>query len=152
MTPHSAWWNIRHLIPSDKVIWEPFYGDGNSGRNLQEMGFDVIHEDEDFFEHNKGDIIISNPPFTRVKDVLTRLKELGKPFILILPCSKLHTVYFRELFGDERVQIIVPRRRIQFLKTIDNVVPDDFKPVCNFDCYYYTWKLGLEKDVVWLKG
>jgi len=25
MTPKSAWDNIKHLIPKDKVIWEAFY-------------------------------------------------------------------------------------------------------------------------------
>ena len=62
MTPKSAWEAIKHLVPKDKVIWEPFYGDGNSGQLLREIGFDVIHQDEDFFENNRGDIVISNPP------------------------------------------------------------------------------------------
>ena len=44
MTPKYAWDNIRHLIPVDKVIWEPFYGDGKSGEYLRELGFEVIHE------------------------------------------------------------------------------------------------------------
>jgi len=25
MTPKSAWDNIKHFIPKDKVIWEAFY-------------------------------------------------------------------------------------------------------------------------------
>ena len=31
MTPKYAWENIKNYIPKDKVIWEAFYGDGNSG-------------------------------------------------------------------------------------------------------------------------
>lgn len=73
MTPKSAWEAIKHLVPKDKVIWEPFYGDGRSGQILREIGFNVIHEDEDFFQNNKGDIIVSNPPFTMVPRVLERL-------------------------------------------------------------------------------
>ena len=57
MTPKSAWENIKHFIPSNKVIWEPFYGDGKSGEYLKELGFDVIHEEIDFFENNKGDVL-----------------------------------------------------------------------------------------------
>ena len=49
MTPKSAWTAISHLIPKDKLIWEAFYGDGNSGKYLTELGFDVIHEEVDFF-------------------------------------------------------------------------------------------------------
>ena len=35
MTPKSAWEEIKKYIPKDKVIWEAFYGDGNSGKYLQ---------------------------------------------------------------------------------------------------------------------
>lgn len=50
MTPKSAWENIKHIIPKDKQIWEAFYGDGASGKYLSELGFNVIHEEVDFFE------------------------------------------------------------------------------------------------------
>ena len=33
MTPKSAWENILQYIPKDKVIWECFYGDGQSAHN-----------------------------------------------------------------------------------------------------------------------
>jgi len=49
MTPRSAWENIEHLIPKVKVIWEAFYGNGDSGDHLKDLGFDTIHEPEDFF-------------------------------------------------------------------------------------------------------
>ena len=44
MTPKSAWEAIKDYIPKDKVIWECFYGNGNSGRYLTELGFNVIHD------------------------------------------------------------------------------------------------------------
>ena len=37
MTPKYAWENIQHLIPRDKVIWEAFYGDGESGIEVYEL-------------------------------------------------------------------------------------------------------------------
>jgi hypothetical protein len=151
MTPRSAWEDIKDYIPRDKIIWEPFYGDGKSGEYLREMGFDVIHEDLDFFEHDKGQVVVSNPPFTLAKDILTRLKELKKPFILILPSSKINTLYFRELFVEGGIQLIIPKKRIQFLKTVNGVVPEDYKSTCNFDCFYYAWGIGLERDIIWLK-
>ena len=48
MTPKYAWENIIDYIPKDKVIWEPFFGDGQSGEDLKSLGFEVIHEPEDF--------------------------------------------------------------------------------------------------------
>lgn len=152
MTPFSAWDNIKHLIPKDKIIWEAFYGDGVSGDILTKLGFDVIHEEIDFFENNCGDIVVSNPPFSRVPDILNRLVEIDKPFILIMPSSKINTQYFRKLFSQnkDKIQIIIPRKRIHFEKLIDGKRPDNCKNACNFDCFYYCWKIGLENDIVWL--
>ncbi|EEH54006.1 uncharacterized protein MICPUCDRAFT_62794 [Micromonas pusilla CCMP1545] len=65
MTPPSAWEAIQKYIPKNKVIWEAFYGDGKSGDTLRTLGFKVIHDEVDFFENNLGDVIVSNPPFSR---------------------------------------------------------------------------------------
>ena len=51
----------------------------------------------------------------------------------------------RDLFPD--IQVIVPRRRIQFRKLVDGVeVPSGG----SFDCLYFCWRLGLPRDVVFL--
>jgi len=151
MTPKNAWENISEFIPKDKVIWESFAGNGNSSTFLTELGFDVICKEEDFFTSNYGEIIITNPPFSLKKEVFTRLKELDKPFIIICPCSMIIAQYFRKLFSEEKIQIIIPRKRIQFIKTDDegNILPTENK--CNFDCFYYCWKMNLDKDITWLE-
>lgn len=151
MTPKSAWKNIDHLIPKDKVIWEPFYGNGKSGEYLRELGYNVIHEKIDFFENNLGDIVVSNPPYSKAKEILKRLrKELDKPFILIMPISKLTTSYFRDCFkNDTNFQFIIPKKRIQFNKLIDGVEKEQ-KNKCNFDCIYFCYKIGLQNSITWL--
>ncbi len=151
MTPKHAWEDIKQYIPKDKVIYEPFYGDGKSGEYLTEMGFNVIHEPIDFFKHDKGELIVSNPPFSLVKDIMPRLKELDKPFILLMPCSKICTSYMRENFKDKNIQIIIPRKRIHFVKKINGKVPDGYKSSCNFDCFYYCYKIGLMQGITWLQ-
>jgi len=150
MTPKYAWENIEQFIPKDKVIWEAFYGDGNSGDYLRELGFKVIHEEVDFFENDLGDIIISNPPFSQSKEVMTRLKELDKPFIIILPSSKINTSYMRNTFKD-KLQIIIPRKRIHFVKLINGKIPDKWKNACYFDCFYYCYKMTLPNGITWLE-
>ncbi len=150
MTPKHAWEDIKDYIPKDKIIWESFYGNGDSGKYLKELGFNVIHEDIDFYTSNKGDIIVSNPPFSDAKNVLTRLKELNKPFILIMPSSKINTQYVRSFFKNDKLQIIIPRKRIQFQKVIDGKKVEG-RNACNFDCLYYCWKMDLEKDIIWLE-
>jgi hypothetical protein len=149
MTPKYAWEHIKQYIPENKVIWEAFYGDGSSGEYLRELGFDVIHEPVDFFENDLGEIIVSNPPFSKVKEIMKRLDILDKPFIIILPSSKINTSYFRE-WKDKNIQIIIPRKRIHFNKLVNGEKPDNWKNACNFDCFYYCYKINLPKDIIWL--
>lgn len=146
MTPFSAWDNIKHLLPKDKVLWEAFYGNGQSLNNLRQLGFTVEGgEGEDFFQHNKGDIVVTNPPFSIIPKILERLLILDKPFVLIMPNGKLNTQTFRNLFATKHIQIIIPKKRIQFQKFVDG------KEVktngCAFDCFYYCYKMNLEKDI-----
>lgn len=150
MTPKSAWEAVKHLIPS-KVIWEAFYGDGASGKYLKDLGFTVIHESIDFFTEDRGEIVVSNPPFSKTKEVLQRLKELNKPFMLILPAAKINTSYVRNLFKDDKLQIIIPRKRIHFQKQIDGKVPEGWKNQTCYDSFYYCWKMNLPRDIVWLE-
>lgn len=156
MSPKSAWENITEYIPKDKTIFEPFYGNGDSGQYLKELGCkEVIHKKKDFFNYTpKYDILISNPPFSIVKEILIKLKELDKPFILILPSSKICTSYFRNFnkgLKPHELQIIVPRKRIQFIKTIDGKIPENNKQHCNFDCFYYCYKMNLPNDIIFLE-
>ena len=154
MTPKSAWENISQFIPKDKVIWEAFSGNGNSSKFLNELGYEVICKDEDFFESDYGDIIVTNPPFSKKKEVFKRLKELNKPFVLICPQPMINTQYFSKLYQDEKpgiIQLIIPRKRIQFVKTDDEGTPYEVQEnKCNFDCFYYCYKMNLPKDIIWL--
>lgn len=150
MSPKYVWDDIKDYIPKDKVIWEAFYGDGKSGEYLRELKFNVIHDTDNFYNNNKGDIVVSNPPFSEYKKILCRLVELDKPFILILPSSKINTKTVRSLFRNNinKLQIIVPKKRIQFAK-IDNG-KSKLLNRCNFECLYYCYKMDLDKDIVWL--
>jgi len=150
MTPFEAWEDIAHLIPH-RVIWEPFYGDGTSGDHLRSLGFDVIHEDVDFFDHDLGEIIVTNPPFSIMKTIIPRLKQLDKPFILILPAHKLNAVYLRNHFKD-LIQLIIPRKRINFLKYENGELIDSGVSggTASFGCLYYCYKIGLPRDILWL--
>tara|TARA_R110000772_G_scaffold9161_4_gene30151 strand:+ start:26 stop:526 length:501 start_codon:yes stop_codon:yes gene_type:complete len=150
MTPKDAWLAIEDFLPKDKVIWEAFYGDGKSGEYLRELGCEnVIHTNIDFYNVTpEYDVLISNPPFSDCKKIMYRLKELDKPFILIMPCSKMTTQYLRDNFINSDLQIIIPKRRIQFIKLKDG--EHHKQGACNFDCFYYCYKMNLEKDITWL--
>ena len=141
--------NIKKFIPKDKEIWEAFYGDGTSGTWFENNGFKCIHQPIDFFENNLGDIIVSNPPFSQTKEIMKRLSKLDKPFIMIMPSSKINTQYFRESFKG-KIQIIIPKKRIHFTKLVNGEKPEGWKNACNFDCFYYCYKINLPRDIVWL--
>ncbi|GAH08985.1 unnamed protein product, partial [marine sediment metagenome] len=88
-------------------------------------------------------------PFSKSKEVITRLKELDKPFILILPSNKINTQYFRIMKNE--IQLIIPKKRIHFDKQINGETPEGWKNSCYFDCFYYCYKMNLKKDIIWLE-
>ena len=156
MTPLSAWNAINRFLPTGKIIWEPFFGDGTSGKNLMKLGHRVVHQKKDFFKWcPEYDLIVTNPPYSIVKDIMPRLLELDKPFVLLMPSSKINTKYMRD-WSDKGLQIIIPRKRIQFIKCTINkfgcIEPNEVQDnKCNFDCFYYCYKMNLPRDMVWLE-
>lgn len=148
-TPYSAWDSIKDFIPKDKIIWEAFYCNGSSGDILKELGFNVIHKNEDFFDNNYGDIVVSNPPYSIKQQIIERLVKLDKPFILIMPIITITYKYIRELLGDE-LQLIIPRKRIHFIKIKDGQIEKQ-KSQCSFDSAYFCWKMNLQRDIIFLK-
>lgn len=144
-TPSYVWEDIKEFIPKDKVIYEPFYLDGKSGEILKELGFNVIHECVDYFTNEfEYDIIVSNPSFSNIKEVLNKLHDDDKPFILLMPTSKINTQYFRK-WRNKNIQIIIPKKRIAFIK---NKVQTKS---CNFDCLYYCYKMNLPNDITFIE-
>ena len=139
-TPKTAWQAISKYIPK-KLIWEPFYLDGKSGKYLEELGFDVIHEDLDFFTHDFGEIVVSNPPFSRKRAIVKRLVDMKKPFILLMPAAVLTTEYIRCV---PDLQIIVPAKRIHFVKEGEQTSR------CSFGCLYFCSRMGLERNITFL--
>ena len=145
ITNKEDWERIKKYIPKDKVIWSPFYCDGKQKEYFEEMGFNIIHEDEDFFENNKGDIIIDNIPFSKKKEILTRIKELDKPFIIVCPSVLLVYKWFQLLFKDN-LQIIIPYDRIKF-RHLESLNKNYTPPYASF---YFCYKMGLEKDLIFI--
>lgn len=150
-TSKEIWTSIQQFIPKDKIIWEAFYNvKSKSPEYLKELGFNVISKPVDFFENNLGDIVVSNPPYSRLlkKKILTRLKELNKPFILILPISTMANKYMSQLFkNDKELKIIIPNGRLQFTKLTKEGELKQTKN-CAFNCIFICWKIDLLKDQI----
>ena len=145
ITNREDWEKIKQFIPTDKKIWSPFYCDGMQKEYFKDMGFDIIHEDEDFFENNKGDIVIDNPPFSKMKDICIRLKELDKPFILVAFSKVMLMKWFQRLFKDN-LQVIIPFTRPTFTH-LTNPKKGYTPP---YGVMYYCYKMNLPKDLVFI--
>ena len=142
-TPTYIWNLILKHIPKDKIIYEPFYLNGRSGDYIKSQGYDCIHEDTNFFTNEYTyDIIISNPPFSKRKEIFEKLKEINKPFALIVPLQTLTNVYFKSLF-NENVQIIIPNNRIGFIKN------DVWTRGADFEIIILNYKMDLPKDIIY---
>jgi len=145
ITNKYDWERIKEYIPKDKIIWSPFYCDGKQKEYFEDMGYNIIHQDKDFFSYTpKYDIVIDNPPFSKKKEILKKLKELDKPFILICPSMMLSYKYFQEDFKD--IQILIPYKRINFKHL--NSDKKNYSPP--FASFYFCYKMNLEKDLIFI--
>lgn len=96
-------------------IWCPFDTDQSYFPIvLRERGFDVVNTSTDFFQTDPPDgcnCIVSNPPFSRKKDILKRCKDLNMPFALLLPFLFLND----GVPLDYGHQIVLFRKRVHFV-------------------------------------
>ena len=145
-TDKNGWEIIKDYIPTDKKIYAPFYCDGKQKEHFKDMGFDIIHEDIDFFTNTfEYDIIVDNPPFSKFKEICIKLKEIDKPFILLCPSRTIQLKHFIEKFKND-IQIITPFKRPTF--THLTKPKKGYTPP--FGVQYYCYKMDLPKDLIFI--
>lgn len=143
-TSLEGWKQIQQYIPTDKKIYSPFYCNGLQKEYFAEMGFDIIHEDTDYFTNTfEYDILIDNPPFSKMKEITQKLKEDDKPFILILPTRYISIKYFFKEFKDH-LQVKIPMKRTTFIGN----GRDNYNPPGGTAFYFY--KCNLDKDLEYI--
>lgn len=146
-TTETIWKLILPYLEGYNTIYEPFYCTGKSGDILTTFGFEVIHKDEDFFLHYKQydyDIIVSNPPFSIKKKIFDTLREIDKPFIMIVPVSTMTKHFFQSKYKNQDITFLIPPKRMQFSKSGKDL------DRCWFDCVFVCYKLGLDKQIIFL--
>jgi len=148
ITNKYEWERIKDYIPTDKIIWSPFYCDGKQKDYFKELGYDIIHEDKDFFSYTPAyDILIDNPPFSKKNEILIKLNDLDKPFIIICPSMMLSYKYFQTNFKDKNIQLIIHYKRMNFKHLNSN--KKNYSPP--FASFYYCYKMNLPKDIIFLE-
>ena len=145
-TDKNVWEIIKKYIPQNKKIYAPFYCDGKQKEYFKAMGFDIIHEDVNFFTNTFDyDMIIDNPPFSKKKEILTKLREIDKPFILIIPTCLLSLKWFQNLYSN-KIQVIIPMKRLTFTHLTHP--KEGYTPP--FGSFIYCYKMNLEKDLIFI--
>ena len=141
-TPLKIWKELKNFIPTNKLIWCPFYFNGEL--SLKKINENIIHNDEDFYTYQPKDydLIIDNPPFSVMPTIMKRLFEIDKPFLIIMPISKLRTKYSRKYLKDkEDITIIFPSFRFNYL---------DNNKSCPFETIALCYKMNLKKNIIWI--
>lgn len=160
-TPKSAWKNIQHLIPKDKIIYEAFMLNSNeqSKKYLQELGYNVVGDKTiDFLtndlDKDSYDIVVSNPPFERIRSFkkrktnlkymcIQKLLDNDKPFIILINSMNLCSKWFSELFKDKDIKIIYPKKKINYDKYESGGINkiETKKNNCSFISVYISYKV-----------
>lgn len=114
---------LKYLKPNSKILcpfdeyWSAFVV------LLKEKGHTVyeshIYNYVDFFDYKYEDVeeydyIISNPPFSIKDKVLTRLYQLKRPFIMLLPVATIQSSKRVPLFIKNGIEILVFDKRISY--------------------------------------
>jgi len=108
-TPKDVIVRVSKYIQKDLRIWDPFYCNGLVANHWQELGYNIKHENIDFFTIKEypsdTDIIVSNPPFSCYNKIIEKLLEWDRPFILLCTNQRLSSKYMR-CFNGKNLQII----------------------------------------------
>ena len=148
-TKEETWKQIAKYIPKDKVISMPFYSPYSKCNEWLGKYIDnkIIYQDEDFFEFDRGNLVCDNPPFSIKKDVINKLVERDRPFMLIVPVSTICYNYCKIL---KNIQILIPQKRVSYLKCDKNGTVKDHQKNCAFESIILCWKMNLEKDITFM--
>ena len=147
-TVPSSWDKILEYIDKKHIIYEAFYGGGDTYKYFKKKGFKVIGKPNyDFFEDEKlikkCDVVISNPPFSSKYKIMERLVKHNKPFILILPLHCINTISFRKCFNNDmsNVSVMIPKGRLQYVQN------GTLKKSPSFENCFVAYKMIKEKLV-----
>ena len=119
-TSESAYRVLSITGMKNKTVWDPFFCSGAAGCKIKKVfGVKkVVHHNKDFFDKSSRpknyDTIITNPPFSLMKEVLAEIVSIGKPYAILMRIGHMDTKYFKEIMHNESYSIIFPTRFMRF--------------------------------------
>ncbi len=139
---------ILKYIPSGVTVWCPFDKDDSEFVKQISKTNDVVHshiEDGlDFYEYepDKWDVIISNPPFTKKRQIFERALSFNKPFALVMSNTWLNDSAPKQLFKEKELQLLMFDKRMRF-----NLPNGQQNNKITFSSSYYCWNF-LPKQII----
>ena len=139
---------IKYIKPGS-VVWCPFDRENSEFvLQLRKAGFKVIHshidDGKDFYYYEPEehwDCIVSNPPFTRKREVFARALSFGKPFALIMSNTWLNDSAPKILFREKDLQLLMFEQRMLFENN------GKIEKKITFSSSYYCWNF-LPKQII----
>lgn len=119
-TPAYAVVPILKYLSPDLIVWCPFDKEDSQFVKLIGMQNEVIHshisDGKDFFEYEpeRWDVIVSNPPFRKKRQIFERAMGFQRPFALLMTLTWLNDSAPKQLFRDRDLQLLMFDKRIQF--------------------------------------
>lgn len=146
-TPEYGVIPIVKYIPANAVVWCPF--DKERSQYVQVIGRtnEVVfsHKDygQDFYEYEPRywDVAISNPPYTRKRQIFERALSFSKPFAFLMSNTWLNDAAPKQLFMTRQLQLLMFDKRIKY--GVDGIVENKI----TFSSSYYCWNF-LPKDLI----
>lgn len=104
------------------TVWCPFdKAESKFVETFKSYGLEVVHghieTGQDFFDYDspQGDIVVSNPPFSKRDKIIERLFSFGVPFALVMNFNGLFDSKKRaRLFSENEFELLVPFGRMKF--------------------------------------
>lgn len=123
-TPRYAVEPIVKYLKKGAIIWCPFdTADSEYVLTFREYGFNVVYghiqTGQDFFKTKvpECDYIISNHPYSLKTEVFARLKEIGKPFAMLINFQGIFDNQKRfTLFSSMPVEMMYLSPRVSYIK------------------------------------
>ena len=123
-TPAYAIEPLTKYVPAGKAIWCPFDTDESLiVKHFRAAGFSVdathLSNGHDFFQTGpRGEVVISNPPYSLKGKVFQRLFDLGLPFAMLVGVVGLFESQTRfSMFAENDFEVMWLNKRIAYFKS-----------------------------------
>jgi hypothetical protein len=148
-TPGYAFDLLQPYLPKDITVFEGAWGRGVLAGHIERAGYRVIGDPAwDFLTTNPDgwEMLVTNFPYSRKDEFLTRAYALGKPFALLMPIEALGGQRRVALYQQHRIELLVPDKRINYLM--------DGKPTeaVAFHSAWFCWRLQLPSQVTFVEA